>query len=124
MRRCSTPARNVTILLMWPDYSDTSILQFRRSTPAKLCLQLLILSLEYYLYLTGAGGTWSEFIAIHADSLWQIDFSSKRIWTVQGLRQIFALAFIHVGTRRVSVSPGSFKPDANWMVSQAQAFLT
>ena len=67
--------------------------------------------------------TWSDFLRIHAETLWQCDFFSKRIWTLQGPRQIFALAFIHLATRRVFVTPGSFKPDAAWMEAQARAFL-
>jgi hypothetical protein len=63
-------------------------------------------------------GTWSDFLRIHADTLWQCDFFSKRIWTLKGPRQIFAMAFIHLATRRVFVTPGTFKPDAGWMEKQ------
>jgi putative transposase len=68
-------------------------------------------------------GTWSEFLKMHAETLCQIDFFSKCIWTPKGLRQCFVLAFLHVATRRVYVSPCSFKPDAKWMKQQAEAFL-
>ena len=68
-------------------------------------------------------GSWSEFLRIHADTLWQIDFFSKRIWTVQGPRQVFAMALIHVATRRVFVTPATCKPDSTWMKMQAEAFL-
>jgi putative transposase len=68
-------------------------------------------------------GSWSEFLRIHADTLWQIDFFSKMIWTVTGPRQVFAMAFLHVATRRVFVTPATFKPDATWMQTQAHSFL-
>jgi len=68
-------------------------------------------------------GTWSDFLRIHAETLWQCDFFSKRIWTLKGPRKIFALAFIHLATRRVFVTPGTFEPDAVWMEKQARAFL-
>lgn len=68
-------------------------------------------------------GTWNEFLRIHAETLWQADVFSKRIWTLQGPRQIFAMAFIHLATRRVFVTPGTFKPDAAWMEKQACAVL-
>lgn len=55
-------------------------------------------------------GAWSEFLAIHKDTLWQIGFFSKRVWTLSGPRQVFALAFLHLGTRRVFVTPSTFKP--------------
>ncbi len=57
-------------------------------------------------------GTWSDFLRIHSETLWQCDFFSKRVWTLQGPRQIFAMAFMHLATRRVFVTPGTFKPDA------------
>jgi putative transposase len=68
-------------------------------------------------------GTWDEFLKMHADTLCQIDFFSKCIWTRKGLRQCFVLAFLHVATRRVYVSPCTFQPDAKWMKQQAEAFL-
>ncbi|MEX0643474.1 MAG: integrase core domain-containing protein [Pirellulales bacterium] len=68
-------------------------------------------------------GSWSEFLRIHADTLWQIDFFSKIVWTLKGPRQVFAMAFIHVGSRRVFATPATCKPDAGWMIAQAEAFL-
>jgi putative transposase len=68
-------------------------------------------------------GTWDEFLKAHIDTLWQVDFFSKMIWTPTGLRQAFVLAFLHVGTRRVFCSPSSFKPDPKWMALQAHAFV-
>ena len=65
-------------------------------------------------------GTWNAFLKAHVDTLWQVDFFSKMVWTPTGLRQAFVLAFIHVGTRRVFCSPCSFKPDGQWMVRQAE----
>jgi putative transposase len=68
-------------------------------------------------------GTWGEFLKAHAASLWQCDFFSKHIVTPAGVRQCFALAFVHVPTRRVIISPCSFKPNALWMAEQAGAFI-
>jgi putative transposase len=68
-------------------------------------------------------GSWGEFLKAHAASLWQCDFFSKHIVTPEGIRQCFALAFVHVATRRVFVSPCTFKPDAAWMREQAIAFV-
>jgi putative transposase len=68
-------------------------------------------------------GTWADFLKSHAQSLWQCDFFSKHIVTAAGIRQCFVLAFIHVQTRRVFLSPCTFKPDAPWMTEQAERFL-
>lgn len=69
------------------------------------------------------GGFWDQFLKAHVDTLWQVDFFSKMIWTPTGLRQAFVLALIHIGTRRVFCSPCSFKPNSKWMTSQAHAFI-
>jgi len=68
-------------------------------------------------------GTWNEFLHIHSETLWQCDFFSKRIWTLYGPKQMFALAFIHLGTRRVFVTPGTFSTNSRWMEHQARVFL-
>jgi putative transposase len=60
---------------------------------------------------------------MHAETLYQCDFFSKKIWTPTGLRQYFVLAFLHVGSRTVFVSKASRKPDAAWMKEQAEAFV-
>lgn len=35
-------------------------------------------------------GTWDEFLKAHVDTLWQVGFFSKMIWTPTGLRQVLA----------------------------------
>lgn len=68
-------------------------------------------------------GTWDEFVKIHAETLWQVDFFSKMTVTKTGFKQAFVLAFLHVGSRRVICSPATFKPDKKWMVTQAESML-
>ncbi len=68
-------------------------------------------------------GTWDEFVKIHADTLWQVDFFCKKVVTRRGIRQAFALAFLHVDSRRVICSPATYKPNTPWMVKQAKAML-
>lgn len=68
-------------------------------------------------------GSWDEFIKIHSETLWQVDFFSKMVVTRRGLRQAFVLAFLNVETRRVICSPSTFKPDTKWMAKQARLLL-
>ncbi|QDU28987.1 Integrase core domain protein [Anatilimnocola aggregata] len=68
-------------------------------------------------------GTWDDFLKQHAASLWQCDFFSKRILTLRGIREVFVLAFLHVETRRVILSPPTFNPNENWIVAQAAVFV-
>ena len=51
------------------------------------------------------------------------DFFSKAIWTLFGKRQAFALIFIHVGTRKVWVSPTTYHPDTAWVQQQGRSAL-
>lgn len=68
-------------------------------------------------------GSWDEFVKIHADTLWQVDFFSKMTVTKKGLKQAFVLAFLHVKSRRVFCSPSTYNPDEKWMVKQAKSLL-
>ena len=68
-------------------------------------------------------GTWDEFLKQHAASLWQCDFFSKRILTLRGIREVFVLAFLHVESRRVILSPATFHPDEAWVVGQMDRFV-
>ncbi len=68
-------------------------------------------------------GTWDEFLKRHASSLWQCDFFSKKVLTKLGVRDLFVLVFVHVGTRRVYVSPATDKPNEQWVIQQANSFI-
>lgn len=70
-----------------------------------------------------SGGTWDEFVARHASSLWQVDFASQRILTTKGLRDAFILVFLHIETRRVVISPATLHPDEAWVTAQADEFV-
>lgn len=67
-------------------------------------------------------GTWDEFLALHAATLWQCDFFSRKVLTWKGWRDAFVLIFLHVETRRVCLSPATHHPDDAWVCEQAQAF--
>lgn len=64
-------------------------------------------------------GTWDEFLKMHADTLWQYDFFSKRVITPKGLKYLSVMAFLHVGTRRVFLTPATYHPTEAWMLQQA-----
>jgi putative transposase len=68
-------------------------------------------------------GTWDEFLQRHAATLVQCDFLNKRIWTAKGLRDVFVLVFLHVGTRRVFVTPTTANPTDAWVREQTQDYL-
>ena len=68
-------------------------------------------------------GTWDELLKMHAETLWQCDFFSKRVISRYRIRQVFALVFINVATRRVHVSACTGSPTTEWVAEQARAFL-
>lgn len=68
-------------------------------------------------------GSWDEFLRIHADTLWQCDFLSKPMWTAKGLVDVYLLVFLHLGSRRVWISPSTVQPDSAWVSLQARNFL-
>jgi len=68
-------------------------------------------------------GTWDDFIKIHAETLWQVDFFSKSVVTRKGIKHAFVLAFLNVKTRRVFCSTSTLKPDGKWMKKQAKSLL-
>lgn len=68
-------------------------------------------------------GTWDEFLAQHAKTLWQCDFFAKSALTMKGFRDLYVLVFLHVETRRVWISPSTFHPDETWVKQQAVTFL-
>jgi putative transposase len=67
-------------------------------------------------------GTWDEFLKRHAKTMWQCDFFSKKVVSKTGLRDLFAIAFLHIESRRVFISPGTYNPDETWVLEQAEAF--
>jgi putative transposase len=68
-------------------------------------------------------GTWDEFLKIHAATLWQCDFFSKRVLTPKGFRELFIVVFLHAGTRRVFLTPATQHPKEAWVTDQAEAFV-
>lgn len=68
----------------------------------------------------GVTTTWRTFIAIHLNVMVACDFFCKTVWTPMGRKTAYALVFIHLASRRVFVSPGTFNPTAEWMQQQAR----
>lgn len=68
-----------------------------------------------------AGETpWRKFIRLHVDTLVACDFFTKNVVTPFGTRLAFCLAFIHIGTRRVYLSPATYEPNERWVVQQVR----
>jgi putative transposase len=65
-------------------------------------------------------GTWQEFVARHAATLWACDFLSVKSATLHGFVDLYILFFIHIGTRRVFVSGITASPNAAWVTQQAR----
>ncbi len=67
-------------------------------------------------------GTWSQFLKMHADTLWACDFFSMPVCTLRGMVPYFVLFFIHLKSRGVWVSSATAHPDRHWTTQQARNF--
>jgi putative transposase len=67
--------------------------------------------------------TWDEFVKIHARSLWQADFFTKRALTLRGLRYLYVLVFLNVATRKVFVTKATDHPNTQWISERAAEFV-
>ena len=63
---------------------------------------------------------WQKFIAIHMNVMVACDFFCKTIWTPLGRKTAYVLSFIHLGSRKVFVSPSTYHPTDEWMQQQAR----
>ena len=66
--------------------------------------------------------TWSDFLKRHAATMWQCDFACKKKWTIKGTVEMYFLVFIHIGSRRIWISPCTAKPSGEWTTQQARNF--
>jgi len=62
--------------------------------------------------------SWSEFVHAHVDTLVACDFFTKPVLGLVGWKEAYVLVFIHVGTRKVFVSPPTYSPTHDWVKQQ------
>ncbi|HBN77037.1 MAG TPA: hypothetical protein DD473_14715 [Planctomycetaceae bacterium] len=55
--------------------------------------------------------------------MWQCDFLVKPQWAITGMKDLFQMLFIHIGTRRIWISTSTNNPNSNGMSQQAKSFL-
>jgi putative transposase len=67
--------------------------------------------------------TWDEFVNIHAKSLWQADFFTKRALTLRRWRYLYVLVFLSVATRKVFVTWATEHPNTQWISERAAEFV-
>jgi len=68
----------------------------------------------------GVQTPWRKFIQIHVNVMVACDFFCKTILTPLGKKTSYVLAFIHLGSRKVFLSPSTCHPTAEWMQQQAR----
>ncbi len=68
----------------------------------------------------GVETTWRKFIKIHMNVMVACDFFCKTVWTPLGKKTAYVLAFIHLGSRKVFLSPSTYNPDGQWVQQQAR----
>jgi len=68
----------------------------------------------------GVQTPWRKFIAVHMNVMVACDFFCKTIWTPLGKHVAYVLVFIHLGSRKVFVSPSTYHPTDAWVRQQAR----
>lgn len=63
---------------------------------------------------------WKLFLSSHMDTLVATDFFTKPVLTWRGWVDAYVLVFIHLGSRRVFMSPATFHPCEEWVLQQAR----
>ena len=66
---------------------------------------------------------WRKFIRLHLNTLVAADFFTKNVITPLGARVAYCLVFMHVGTRKVYLSPPTYHPHEQWVQQQARNVL-
>ncbi len=67
--------------------------------------------------------TWQKFIRLQVNTLVACDFFTKSVITPLGVRLAYCLAFIHVGTRKVFLSPPTYHPHDRWVQQQGRNLM-
>ncbi len=67
----------------------------------------------------GVTTQWRTFVNMHVNTMVATDFFCKNIWTPLGKRVAYGLMFIHLGSRKVFVSPSTYRPTEDWVKQQA-----
>ncbi len=63
---------------------------------------------------------WKLFVSSHMDTLAATDFFTKPVLTWRGWVDAYVLVFIHLGSRRVFMSPATFNPEEEWVLQQSR----
>ena len=67
--------------------------------------------------------TWQKFIRLHVNTLVACDFSTESVITPLDVRLAYCLAFIHVVTRKVFLSPPTYHPHDRWVQQQGRNLM-
>ena len=68
----------------------------------------------------GVTTPWRTFVSMHVNTMVACDFFCKKVWTPMGKRVAYGLMFIHLGSRKVFVSPSTYHPTEDWVKQQAR----
>ncbi len=67
--------------------------------------------------------TWQKFVRLHVNTLVACDFFTKTVVTPLGARLAYCLAFVHIGTRNVFLSPPTYHPHEQWVKQQGRNMM-
>ena len=68
----------------------------------------------------GTDTPWRKFLATHMNVMVACDFFSHAVWSPLGKKMAYVLMFIHLGSRKVFITPSTYHPTAEWVQQQAR----
>ena len=67
---------------------------------------------------------WRKLIRLHMNTMVACDFFTKSVITPLGTKLAYQLMYIHLGTRKVFVSPPTYAPTDRWVQQQGRNVMT
>lgn len=64
--------------------------------------------------------TWGAFVTAHLETMIAADFFCKKAFTWRGWVDAYVFAVIHLGSRKVYLSPATFHPNSDWLRQQVR----
>ncbi len=97
--------------------------QVSKSTVSRILAQEGIFPDPIQMKSLYAESPWRSFIKIHLNTLVACDFFTKTILTPLGKKTAYCLFFIHLGSRKVYITPSTYNPGEQWVIHQTLHFL-
>jgi len=95
-------------------------IQVSRSSVRRVMIEEGLLPDPHRHAAKGVMTPWRTFVSALANVMVATDFFCKSVWTPLGEKTAYVLVFIHLGTRKVTLSPATYQPTSEWVLQQGR----